>query len=135
DMAVYQDATRAREQWEDEATLKKKNSKGPGAAMDRPKPMLVRYFLPANASKTYLLNAVKATGETCDGSACIVETEIDTLIGADAQEWGNFSDLLRKAFQHEGYRMGRMGSGDAELLVIEEPALALGISGTWDQFE
>src|SRR5690606_24631882 len=95
----------------------------------------IRYFLPANASKTYLLNAVQATGEACDGSACIVETEIDTLIGADEQEWGNFSDLLRKAFQHDGYRMGRMGAEDPELMVIEDPSLAFGISGTWGQFE
>jgi len=135
DMAVHQDSKRAQEQWEDEAAYRKKDTRGPGAKMDRPKPMRIRYFLPANASKTYLLNAVLATGEACDGSACIVETEIDTLIGADEQEWGNFSDLLRKAFQHEGYRMGRMGSGDPELMVIEDPSLALAISGTWGQFE
>ena len=95
-----------------------------------PCPFPTSYLIPANASKSYVLRSVAEAGEV----ACMVETEIDTFVGASEQEWGDFSDLVRKAFHHEDYRMGRVGSGDGETTVIERPSLALAISGTWGQF-
>lgn len=102
-----------------------------GEVMPDPRPFEKAYFLPANASKSWLLRAVDACGET----AGIFETEIDTLVGANVQEWGDFTDLIRKAFHHEQYAVGRVGGGGGDLLVIDEPMLAMGVSGTWDQFE
>ena len=34
-----------------------------------------------------------------DGSGIIVETEADTISNSLRQEWGSFSDLIRKSFQ------------------------------------
>ena len=43
-------------------------------------------------------------------------------------EWGNFSDILRKAFQHEGASLFRRK--DNEYIEIETPHLAIVLSGT-----
>ena len=126
DKTVRETAQAAAADWDDEKRFLSR-----GQRMEAPRPFPSAYLLPANASKTYLLNAVAAAGET----ACVVETEIDTLVGASEQEWGDFSDLIRKAFHHEPYRMGRMGAGEGDTLTIERPSLALALSGTWGQVE
>ncbi|HZH69513.1 MAG TPA: DUF3987 domain-containing protein, partial [Flavobacteriaceae bacterium] len=58
----------------------------------------------------------------------IFETEADTLAGTLKQEWGNFSDILRKAFHHESTNMFRRK--DNEYIEIEDPHLAIALSGT-----
>lgn len=127
DKSVRDDAKWKLERWEhDRATLKGAERVDLG-----PAPFPTAYLIPANASKSYVLRSIAEAGET----ACMVETEIDTLVGASEQEWGDFSDLIRKAFHHEDYRMGRVGAGNGETTVIERPSLALAISGTWGQFE
>jgi hypothetical protein len=130
--SVEEDNRRKNEDWH----VEKASLTGKDRAQDRmdlgPEPFMASAMIPANASKSYVLKAVQAAGET----ALMVETEIDTLTSANAQEWGDFTDLVRKAFHHEDYRMGRIGAGSAgESVVIERPSLAIGISGTWGQFE
>lgn len=102
-----------------------------GETMDTERPFPRTYLLPANASKTFLIRGLAASKEI----ACIVETEIDSFVGANEQEWGDSTDLVRKAFHHEAYRMGRIGTGSGETLAIERPSLALALSGTWKQFD
>jgi hypothetical protein len=112
--------------WEDARAEAKR-----GAVPATPRPFPYGYLLPANASKSYLLRTLEAGGE----AACMVETEIDTLVSAADQDWGDFSDLIRKAFHHESYRMGRVGNQTGEAVTIERPCLALALSGTWGQVQ
>jgi hypothetical protein len=58
----------------------------------------------------------------------IFETEADTLAHTFRQEWGNFSDVLRKAFHHESTSLFRRK--DDEFIEIEDPHLAIVLSGT-----
>lgn len=125
DYHIRQDGKREQTEWDRCASSLKRGQK-----MEDARPFDRMYVIPANASKAYALKAAEACGET----ACIVETEIDTFADASAQEWGDFTDYIRKAFHHETYRQGRIGAGTGETLIIDRPSLAMGISGTWDQF-
>lgn len=58
----------------------------------------------------------------------IFESEIDTLSSLLKQDWGNFSDVLRKAFHHERISISR--KTDDETLTIDEPKLSMVLSGT-----
>ena len=92
-----------------------------------PAPYFKQLYLPANTSAAML---VKALSEN-EGRGVIAETEADTLSSALGQDWGNFSDLLRKAFHHEPYSSQRKSAG--EYYEIEMPALSVVLSGTPDQ--
>ena len=59
------------------------------------------------------------------------ETEGDTLTNALSTEWGNFSDVLRKAFHHEPVTMARRGN--KEFLEVDKPHLSVVLSGTDNQ--
>jgi len=84
-------------------------------------------FIPANSSNSALMACLKSNG----GSGIIFETEADTLSNALRQDWGGFSDLLRKAFHHETVSDNKMsGNGYLE---ISEPRLSVLISGTPSQ--
>lgn len=58
-----------------------------------------------------------------DGRGIIFETEADTLANVQTQEWGQWSDLLRKAFHHERATLSR--KSDNLRIVIEHPRLAV----------
>lgn len=83
-------------------------------------------FFPANSSSRALYDLLQAN----NGKGLIFETEIDTLLTAIGQDWGNFSDLTRKAFHHESCSLSRKG----ELLTLNDPRLSIFMSGTHDQF-
>ena len=127
DQTVRREAEYEREAWERERASVKRGQPFLGG----PKPFRRSALIPADTSKSYILRAAAAGGET----SLMVETEIDTLTNALGQEYGGFTDFVRKAFHHETYRGGRLGDGDGDLMVIEDPMLAMAISGTWDQFE
>ena len=61
----------------------------------------------------------------------IFETEADTISTMLKQDWGNFSDVLRKAFHHETISISR--DIDDKYFEIEAPKLSLVISGTPSQ--
>ena len=61
----------------------------------------------------------------------IFESEADTISTMLKQDWGNFSDVLRKAFHHETISISR--EIDDKYFEIETPKLSLVISGTPNQ--
>lgn len=90
-------------------------------------PELVLKILPGNVSGskiyTHLQNSVFGV--------LIFETEADTLSAALKQDWGNFSDTLRKGFHHETISMSRVS--DDTYFEITNPKLSLVLSGTPNQ--
>lgn len=82
------------------------------------------FFIPANSSSSAFIQALADN----DFKGLIFETEADTLANTLKQEWGNFSDILRKAFHHESTNMFRRK--DNEHIEIEDPHLAIALSGT-----
>ena len=63
----------------------------------------------------------------------IFESEADSLSGMLKQEWGNFSDVLRKAFHHEKISLSRIT--DDLILEVEKPKLSVILSGTENQLQ
>ncbi len=71
---------------------------------------------------------VKLLNENDPNGNLLVETEADTLSQVLKKEYGSFSDLLRKAYQHEP--CGRARSTDNEFLEVKNPRLSVLLSGT-----
>ncbi|HZL11568.1 MAG TPA: DUF3987 domain-containing protein [Prolixibacteraceae bacterium] len=82
------------------------------------------FFIPANSSSSAFIQALADN----NFSGIIFETEADTLANTFKQEWGNFSDILRKAFHHESTSMFRRK--DNEYIEIIDPHIAIVLSGT-----
>ncbi|WP_338734029.1 DUF3987 domain-containing protein [Mangrovimonas cancribranchiae] len=61
----------------------------------------------------------------------ILESEADSITGAMTNDWGNFSDVLRKAFHHEKLSITR--KKDNLNLEIDNPRLSMVLCGTPDQ--
>lgn len=92
----------------------------------KPKPKIRQLFIPGNSS-------ARAIYESLDcnmGRGLIFETEIDSLVNASQQEWGDYTDIVRKTFHHESISLNRK---DFELS-IQRPELSIFMSGTFDQF-
>ncbi|MCL3781167.1 DUF3987 domain-containing protein [Prolixibacteraceae bacterium JC049] len=93
--------------------------------VEKPKePKRLMFFIPANSSSSAFIQALADNGF----KGIIFETEADTLAGTLKQDWGNFSDVLRKAFHHESTNMFRRK--DNEHIEVEDPHLAIALSGT-----
>jgi len=86
------------------------------------------HFLPANSSKSGLIELLAANGR-----GLIFETEADTLADILRQDYGDFTDLLNKCFHHEEYTLYRRK--DKEFIEIEEPKLSVLLSGTNSQLQ
>ena len=91
------------------------------------KPNYKTYFIPGNTSSAMIHKHL----EFNHGIGCICESEADTITNALRQEWGGFSDVLRKAFHNETISSSRRT--DFEHIKIEEPKLSIAITGTPDQ--
>jgi hypothetical protein len=87
-------------------------------------PPLRTLIIPANSSAT----AMAQTLSDNDGMGLIFETEGDTLTQTFQTEHGNYSDLFRKAFQHESISYNRRK--DRELVELPRPRLSAVLSGT-----
>lgn len=87
-------------------------------------PLRRMLFIPANSSASAFIQALADN----DFKGIVFETEADTLAHTFKQEWGNFSDVLRKAFHHESTSLFRRK--DDEFIEIEDPHLAIILSGT-----
>ena len=97
---------------------------------DRDAPMQRTHFIPADSSAA----AVKGILNLNHGIGTICETEADTLSSTLQQDWGQYSDLMRKAFQNEPVTFSRLGK--KESIMIEEiqyPKLSICLSGTPSQ--
>jgi hypothetical protein len=92
---------------------------------ERPKTQLK--IVPGNTSSSRLHNHL----EEASDSLLIFETEADSLSNMLKQDWGNFSDLLRKSFQHETISLSRQS--DERFIEIKKPKLSIVLSGTPDQ--
>ena len=82
------------------------------------------FFIPANSSSSAFLQTLSDN----NFKGIIFETEADTLANTFKQEWGNFSDILRKAFHHETTTMNRRK--DNEYIEIKNPHITIVLSGT-----
>jgi hypothetical protein len=89
------------------------------------RPTLKSIVIPANNSVANIYKMLKNN----DGEfGLIFETEIDTLAEVLKNDWGNFSDVLRKCFHHETISLARK-SGE-EFLEVERPHLSVFLTGT-----
>lgn len=82
------------------------------------------FYIPANSSSSAFIQALSDN----NFRGVVFETEADTLTATFKQEWGNFSDVLRKAFHHESTSMFRRK--DNEFIEIKNPHIAIALSGT-----
>lgn len=102
-----------------------------GQTEDTPKepasPRHLKLYIPANTTKTAVMQLMQENG----GRGIIFETEGDTLADMLKQDYGNFSDILRKAYHHEPISFFRRANN--EDVTVSEPALSVVLSGTYDQ--
>jgi hypothetical protein len=85
------------------------------------------FFIPANNSASKIYEMLEANG----GIGLIFETEADTLSNSMKQEWGSFSDVLRKAFHNEPISQARRLND--EFFEIDEPKFSICLTGTNEQ--
>jgi hypothetical protein len=78
------------------------------------------------ATVGFVIEGTKANKE-----GIICETEADTMGNVLKQEWGGYTDMLRKAFQHE--RISSSKKTNNEYIEVNEPRLSVAISGTPNQ--
>lgn len=91
------------------------------------RPRRKKLVIPANSSAASFLGLLNDS----NGSGILFETEADTLAQALKQDWGNYSDTLRKAYHHEPVTFSR--KMDNMVVDIKCPKLSVMISGTLGQ--
>ncbi len=88
------------------------------------KPPFKVVFIPANTSYAAILKHIQQN----DAKGIICETEADSMGSVFKQDWGGYSDMLRKSFHHETISVSR--KTDNEYIIIKEPKLSVALSGT-----
>lgn len=83
-------------------------------------------FIPGNTSAAAFMGHLES-----NKNGIFFETEADTIGNTFKQDWGGFSDLLRKGYHHETFSSSR--KMDNEFIDIESPRLSLVLSGTPEQ--
>ncbi len=91
------------------------------------KPPVKLLFIPANTSAAMFRQHLADNG----GSGILCETEADTLGNVLQQDWGKYSDLMRKCFSHEDDANSRKSV--VEFMELESPRLSIALSGTPNQ--
>jgi len=104
------------DEWEEQ----KKGDRGPKPE----KPKQLKLFIPANNSSTGVYQLMAENDE----KGIFFETEGDTLTRSFKNDFGDFSDGLRKAFHHEHISYHRRGND--EDIEIDNPRLSVVLSGT-----
>lgn len=99
------------------------------ALIEPEKPKSSMYFIPADTSSAMMIKHL----EDNDGMGCICETEADTLTNTLKQDWGSYSDVLRKGFHAEIISKSRMT--DLDYSEIKEPKFSVAITGTPNQLD
>jgi hypothetical protein len=103
--------------------LKAKGKLEDGQAM----PMAPKFkvvYIPANTSNAKVIQHLDCN----EGKGIICETEADTLGQTFKNEWGSYSDMLRKSFHHEKISVSRKTEG--EFVEVNNPQLSVALSGT-----
>jgi len=103
-----------------------KSKKSDGAAMPKEPPMRM-LIIPANSSASSLL---KILGDN-DGIGLLFESEGDTLSQTLKSDYGNYSNVLRKAFHHELVSLSRRK--DREYCEVSNPRVSVALAGTPEQ--
>ncbi len=85
------------------------------------------FFIPANTSSSMLIKHL----EDNDGMGAIVESEADTLTGTLKQDWGGYSDILRKGFHGETITKSRITG--MEYAEVKFPKFSIALTGTPNQ--
>ena len=96
------------------------------------KPILPKrrmFFIPGNSSNAALTQALAEN----NNSGLIFENEADTMANTAKQDWGDSSDVYRKAFHHETVSLYRRK--DNEYIEIKNPHVAIVMSGTPNQLK
>ena len=98
-------------------------------------PPLRRLYLSGDISSSALVMFMDQNGaSTGEGFGIVFETEIDTVVKSQRQEWGGTSDVLRKAHAHETVSLLRVGKErGGEGRKISRPTLAVVLAGTPNQ--
>ncbi len=107
---------------------KSKNPEAEPPQMPQRPPSLM-LFIPANNSKSGIYQLLYEN----NGRGILFETEGDTLADALKQDYGGFSDTLRKAFHHE--RLDLFRRMNNEHIEILHPELSVVLSSTFDQLK
>jgi len=81
-------------------------------------------YIPANTSNAKIIQHLDCN----EGKGIICETEADTLGQTFKNEWGSYSDMLRKSFHHEKISVSR--KTDGEFIEVNNPQLSVALSGT-----
>ena len=90
----------------------------------RSNPTFKVIFIPANTSYAKILSHL----EQNEGFGIICETEADTMGNVFKQDWGGYSDMLRKAFHHE--RISSSRKTNNEFIEVDNTQLSVALSGT-----
>ena len=106
------------------AYIKGKKDSGRSMPAEPPMRMLV---IPANSSASSFL---KILGDN-DGIGLLFESEGDTLSQTLKSDYGNYSDVLRKAFHHELVSLSRRK--DREYCEVANPRVSVALAGTPEQ--
>jgi uncharacterized protein DUF3987 len=122
----YKEAKQLKAEYERKLRERGRRSNAP--APEKPRFNVV--LIPANCSSSKIISHL-ADNQTDDCPSVLIESEIDTLTIAQSNEWGNFSDILRKAFHNEPVSQSRK-TGD-EYIEVTSPKLAVALSGTLNQ--
>lgn len=93
------------------------------------KPKFKVLYIPANSSSAAVIGHL----EQSEGIGIICETEADTMGNSFKQDWGGYSDLLRKAFHHEPVTYSRKTND--EFVEVEKPRVSVALSGTPSQVQ
>jgi hypothetical protein len=108
-----------------------KDQKDKAKAVD-PIPELTLFF-DGNTSSAAMLTAMQ------DSPLMVLfETEGDTISKTWGTDWGNYSDILRKAFEHEvlnSFKKGGKVETGMERIYIESPRLSVLVSSTQNQMQ
>lgn len=92
-----------------------------------PTPRLKIKIMPGNTSSAKVYSHLQDS----EDSLIIFESEADSLSNMLKQDWGNFSDLLRKSFHHESVSISR--ATEDKFYDIKYPKLSIVVSGTPNQ--
>lgn len=103
------------------------SKKSKNAAIPPKPPVMRKFFIAGNSSAAAMLRQLKDNG----GQGIICESEGDTVGNMFKQDWGNFSEILRKAFHHEYLSVNRRDRDDCH--EIDSPRLSLVITSTPEQ--
>jgi hypothetical protein len=122
---LLEETTLAKKQFEELKREKIKQKDADVSALKEPPYKLL--FIPANNSASSVVQTLSEN----DGAGILFSTEADTLANALAQDWGNFSDVLRAAFHHEPVEMQRRQN--REHFSVERPRLSVLLTGTRGQ--